>query len=96
MQNFAEIAPNLPFHEFNFDDLYRLSFEKSGLGRTKRVLPLREMEENSGLAIKSISPILGRKSLFTPEGKVAMMFLKMCTGPNCPRLMEKLNGNIHS
>lgn len=96
MQNFAEIALNLPFHEFYIDELYRLSFEKSGLGIIKRVLPSREMSENFGLASKSLNPILGRKSLFTLEGKVALMFLKTCTGPNCPRLMEKLNGNIQS
>lgn len=40
-------------------------------------------------------PKLGRKSFFTPEGKVALMFLKMYTGLSCPKLMEQLNGNIH-
>ena len=32
---------------------------------------------------------------FTPEGKVALMFLKMKTQMNSPKLMEELNGNIH-
>ena len=40
-------------------------------------------------------PKLGRRSFFTPEGKVALMFLKMYTGLSCPKLMEQLNGNIH-
>ena len=40
-------------------------------------------------------PKLGRKSFFTPEGKVALMFLKMYTGLSCPKLLEQLNGNIH-
>ena len=40
-------------------------------------------------------PKLGRKSFFTPEGKVSLMFLKMYTGLSCPKLMEQLNGNIH-
>lgn len=40
-------------------------------------------------------PKLGRRSFFTPEGKVALMFLKMYTGLNCPKLLEQLNGNIH-
>ena len=40
-------------------------------------------------------PKLGRKSFFTPEGKVALMFLKMYTGLSCPKLIEQLNGNIH-
>ena len=53
------------------------------------------MAENFGLVSKSMRPKLGRKSYFTPEGKVALMFLKMYTGLSCPKLMEQLNGNIH-
>jgi hypothetical protein len=40
-------------------------------------------------------PKLGRRSFFTPEGKVAPMFLKMYTGLSCPKLLEQLNGHIH-
>ena len=65
------------------------------MGRIKKLLPLREMAENFGLVRKSLRPKLGRKSFFTPEGKVALMFLKMYTGLSCPKLMEQLNGNIH-
>ena len=53
------------------------------------------MAENFGLVRKSIRPEFGRKSFFTPEGKVILMFLKMYTGLSCPKLMEQLNGNIH-
>lgn len=95
VQNFAEITPNLPISEFDFYDLYRSTFEKSELGRIKKLLPLHEMAENFGLVSKSMRPKLGRKSYFTPEGKVALMFLKMYTGLSCPKLMEQLNGNIH-
>ena len=59
------------------------------------LLPLHAMAENFGLVSKSMRPKLGRKSYFTPEGKVALMFLKMYTGLSCPKLMEQLNGNIH-
>ena len=93
--NFAEIAPNLPFTEYDFYDLYRETFEKSELGRIKHLLPLREMAESFGLVNKSMRPKLGRKSYFTPEGKVALMFLKMKTQMSFPKLMEELNGNIH-
>ena len=58
------------------------------------MLPLREMTDNFGLVRKSMSPKLGRKSFFTPEGGVALMFLKMYTGLICQKLMEQLNGNI--
>ena len=77
---FSEIAPNIVFPEFNFYELYYSTFEKSELGRIKKLLPLREMAENFGLVRKSMRPKLGRRSFFTPEGKVALMFLKMYMG----------------
>ena len=94
VRNVAELAPNIGFSEFDFYDLYRSTFEKSELGRIKKLLPLHAMAENFGLVSKSMRPKLGRKSYFTPEGKVALMFLKMYTGLSCPKLMEQLNGNI--
>ncbi|MDY5824790.1 MAG: hypothetical protein SPJ99_08115 [Candidatus Coprenecus sp.] len=48
-------------------------FENSELGRMK----------NFGLVSKSLRPKLGRKSYFTPEGKVTLMFLKMYTDATC-------------
>ena len=95
VRNFSEIAPSIAFPEFNFHDLYRSTFEKSELGRIKKLLPLREMAENFGLVRKSMRRKLGCKSFFTPEGKVALMFLNMYTGLSCPKIMEQLNGNIH-
>jgi hypothetical protein len=53
------------------------------------------MAESLGLVNKSMMPKRGRKSYFTPEGKVALMFLKMYTQLSAPKLMEQLNGNIH-
>ena len=95
VRNYAELAPNIGFSEFDFYDLYRSTFEKSELGRMKKLLPLHAMAENFGLVSKSLRPKLGRRSYFTPEWKVALMFLKMYTGLSCPKLMEQLNGNIH-
>ena len=95
VRNFSEIAQNIAFPEFNFYELYYSTFEKSELGRIKKLLPLREMAENFGLVRKSMRPKLGRRSFFTPEGKVAQMFLKMYTGLSCPKQLEQLNGNIH-
>jgi len=95
VQNFAGIAPDLPFTEYNFYEFYRETFEKSELGRMKRLLPLHEMAEDFGLVSRSMRPKLGRRSHFTPEGKVALMFLKMYTQMSAPKLLEQLNGNIH-
>ena len=61
-RNFAEIAPNIGFSEFDIYDLYRSTFEKGELGRMKKLLPLHAMAENFGLARKSMRPKQGVKS----------------------------------
>jgi len=61
VQIFAEITPNLSFSEFNFYELYRETFEKSELGRMKKLLPLHEMAESLGLVNKSITPCDGSR-----------------------------------
>ncbi|MBO7506496.1 MAG: transposase [Paludibacteraceae bacterium] len=94
IRNFAEIALNLPFTEYDFYEEYRGAFEKTDLGRMKRILPLHEMAKSLGLVSESLRPKRGRRSYFTPEGKVALMFLKMKTQKSFPKLMEALNGNI--
>ena len=94
VRNFAEITPNLPFTEYNFYEEFRESFENTELGRMKKVLPLHEMAKSFGLVSESMMPKRGRKSYFTPEGKVALLFLKMKTQMSFPKLMEALNGNI--
>ena len=93
--NFAEKAPNLPFTEYDFYKLYRETFEQSELGRIKRLLPLHELAASCGLVSESLRPKRGRRSYFTPEGKVALMFLKMKTQLSFPKLLEQQNGNIH-
>ena len=93
--NFAEKAPNLPFTEYDFYELYRETFKQSELGRIKRLLPLHELAASCGLMSGSLRPKRGRRSYFTPEGKVALMFLKMYTQLSFPKLLEQLNGNIH-
>ena len=95
VQNFSGITPDLPFTEYDFYDIYKRIFENSELGRIKQKLPLQEMAENFGLTSKSMRVKRGRRPYFTPEGKVALMFLKMYTGLSSPKLMEQLNGNIH-
>ena len=89
------MSQSLPFTEYDFFGLYQKTFEDIELGRMKRVLPLREMAEAFGLVSKRQVPRRGPKPYFTPEGKVALMFLKMKTQLSAPRLMEQLNGNIH-
>ena len=84
---FSEIASKIAFPEFSFYEFYYSTFEKSELGRIKKLLHLREMADSFGLVRKSMRTKLGRKSFFTPERKVALMFLKMYTGLSCQKLL---------
>ena len=98
VRNLSDIQQEIAFTEFDFYQRYEETFKISELGRIKPLLPLCEMALSFGLIDanpKSLRVKRGRKSFFTPEGKVALAFLKMYTGLSAPRLMEALNGNIH-
>ena len=97
-RNLSDIQQEIAFTEFDFYLRYEESFKTSELGRIKSLLPLREMAISFGLVEekpKSLRTKRGRKSFFTPDGKVALAFLKMYTGLSAPKLMEALNGDIH-
>ena len=95
VQHISGISKRIPFEGFDFYDLFGVTFEYSELGRMKRLLPLREMAVNFGLVSKRPGRKRGPKPFFSPEGKVALMFLKMYTQLSAPRLLEQLNGNVH-
>ena len=95
VQHISGIVKRLPLEGFDFYDLFRITFENSELGRMKRLLPLHEMAVNFGLVTNRPLRKRGPKPFFSPEGKVALMFLKMYTQLSAPKLMEQLNGNVH-
>ena len=95
VQHISGITKRLPFEDLDFYDLFRVTFENSELGRMKRLLPLHEMAVNFGLVSNRYEHKRGPKPFFSPEGKVALMFLKMYTGLSAPKLLEQLNGNVH-
>ena len=95
VQHFSGIVKRIPFEGFDFYDLFRITFENSELGRMKRLLPLHEMAVNFGLVSNRPIRKRGPKPFFSPEGKVALMFLKMYTQLSAPKLLEQLNGNVH-
>ena len=64
VRDYSEIAPNVAFPEFNFYELYYSTFEKSELGRIKKLLPLREMAENFGLVRKGMRPKISEREVF--------------------------------
>ena len=53
------------------------------------------MAVNFGLVSNHRVRKRGPKPFFSPEGKVALVFLKMYTQLSAPKLMEQLNGNVH-
>ena len=95
IQKLSELSQSFSFTEYDFYEHYRRTFESTVLGKMKKLLPLHEMAENFGLVSKRRSPKRGPKPYFTPEGKVALAFLKMYTQTSAPKLMEQLNGNVH-
>ena len=95
VQHISGITKRLPFEGLDFYELFRITFENSELGHMKRLLPLREMAVNFGLVPARHERKRGPKPFFSPEGKVALMFLKMYTQLSAPKLLEQLNGNIH-
>jgi hypothetical protein len=95
VQHISGITKRLPFEGLDFYDLFRITFENSELGRMKRLLPLHEMAVNFGLVSNRHERKRGPKPFFSPEGKVALMFLKNYTQLSAPKLLEQLNGNIH-
>jgi len=95
VQQISEIAPSFAFTEFDFYKDYEESFKKSELGRIHALLPLHEMAVRFDLTDAHAHKKAGRKSYFSPEGKVALMFLKSYAGLSAPKLMEQLNANIH-
>jgi Transposase domain (DUF772) len=77
-----------PQKEFS---LYWHSFLNSDLGKIYQCLPWNELVKH--FKIKDLNR--GRTSIFSPQGKLALMFLKSYTGFSDRRLIEHLNGSIH-
>lgn len=91
IQKISEIEPRLGFTEFDMLKKYRQSFATSELGCLHALFPFSELAQQMHLHESS----LGRKSYFSPEGKIALMVLKSYTNFSDSQLIEHLNGNIH-
>ena len=91
IQNISEIHPTLGFTEFDILEKYRKSFNESELGRLHSVFPFERMAKAAGLSEQR----LGRRNIFSPSAKIALMILKSYTGFSDRQLVEHLNGNIH-
>ena len=76
IQNISEIHPTLGFTEFDVLEKYRKSFNESELGRLHSVFPFERMAKAIGLCEQR----LGRRNIFSPAAKIALMVLKAYTG----------------
>lgn len=87
----SDLTPSLGFSEFDFYSAYRSGFSSSELGGLFRAILFSSLA--SRLSLRDHP--LGRRGYFSPEGKLALMFLKSYTGLSDSRLIADLNSNIH-
>jgi hypothetical protein len=91
LQRIFESTPEISFispqKEFS---LYWKSFLESELGRIYQSIPWQDLVKSLKLKEKR----KGRISQFSPQGKLALMFLKSYTGLSDRKLFEHLNGSI--
>ena len=91
IRRISDLQPTLGFTEFDIFKSYRQSFLNSELGKIYELLPFSTLSDSLGLSESS----LGRDSYFSPEGKLALMFLKSYTSLSDKDLIAQLNANIH-
>ena len=70
IQKISELEPRLGFTEFDMLKKYRQSFATSELGRLHALFPFSELARQMHLK----SSALGRKSYFSPEGKICLLY----------------------
>ena len=92
IQQISEITQTLPlYQESELLSLYRSGFESSELGKIHRLFPFSGIADSFGLKDR----VLGRKSIFNREGKIALMLLKSYTSLSDSKLIEQINGSIY-
>ncbi len=83
-------------HQFSFTshteqfNLFFNRFLAGDLGKIYSAIPWKELVKTFGLMDASKGPL----SIFSPQGKLALMFLKHYASCSDKRLIEQLNGNI--
>ena len=69
---------------------YYQRFEQSDLGKIHRAVPWDDLAKALRLRPSRKGPL----SIFSPKGKIALMFLKNYSGCSDKRLIDQINGNI--
>jgi len=71
-------------------EIYRTSFLSSELGKIYQALPWDALVSSLGLKDSTKGP----QSIFSPRGKIGLMFLKHYAACSDRKLIEQLNGNL--
>lgn len=91
IQRFSQFQAKIQFPNFqNYGKIYFKSFLATDLGKIYRALPWDGLVEGFGVKEHKKGP----RSIFSPRGKIALMFLKHVAGVSDKKLIDQLNGNI--
>ena len=92
IRRISEFQTRFSFPNFDSHFEKHLSgFHQTELGLIYIAIPWQELVKEFGLK----EHIKGPQSIFCPQGKLALMFLKNYSGLSDRKLIEQLNGNIH-
>lgn len=92
VRRFSQSQGIITFPNFdnNYDELFG-AFKKTRLGSMYMAIPWNGLVEQLNLKEYRKGP----QSIFSPRGKIALMFLKHYACCSDTKLIEQLNGNIH-
>lgn len=92
VRRISEFQSIIHFPDFDSHyEKYVESFKRTELGKIHSAIPW--LECSIALDLKEYQK--GPKCIFSPIGKLALMFLKHYTGASDKRLIEQLNGNVY-
>jgi len=92
IRRISEFQTKIHFPDFDFHYLkYIEGFKQTDLGKIHSAIPWLECVDAFGLKEYHKGP----QSVFSPIGKLALLFLKHYTGVSDKRLIEQLNGNVY-
>lgn len=91
IQRISEFQHKLSFNFENNFNIYYQRFLASDLGKIYTAIPFAELVKH--FKIKESKK--GTKTIFSPKGKIALMFLKHYAACSDRKLIEQLNGNIN-
>ena len=91
IQRISESPHRWPFQTLMDQfEVYKASFLQSDLGKLYQAIPWQELVNVFGITDK----LKGPKSIFSPRGKIALMFLKHHAACSDRKMIDQLNGNL--